>query len=62
MEVLHLLFELKLIDDILHILGEAIKILQEILFESLLIGFSSERAHREGRAVEEGISRCLNEE
>ena len=56
-EVVHLLLELELLDDVLHVVAEAIEILQEVLFQPHGIDLAAQRLHGEARRVAEGIAR-----
>ena len=56
-EVIHHLAQMELIDDVLHILAEAIQIVCEIHLQSQRVSFALQRLHRKLRCIEEWIVR-----
>lgn len=61
MQVVDLLLEFELLDDVLYIAREAVEILEEVLSQSLCVGFATKAAHSKRRGVAEGVARRLEE-
>ena len=61
-QVVHLLTELELVDDVLHVLRESIEILNDVHLQTLRVNLVLQRLHREGTGVVEWIARHLSEE
>ena len=61
-QVVHLLTELELVDDVLHVLREPIEILNDIHLQTLRVNLVLQRLHREGTGVVEWIASNLSEE
>ena len=60
-QVIHLLFELELLDDVLHVAAEAVEVFEEVLLQTDGVRLATERLHCEARRVAERIV-CYTEQ